>query len=489
MIADLNLKLLSKLVGSIMSIIGLTMIPSLIVSIVYGESAMVLDFVKAIAIAIVLGRILHLPKATRTGIKEKDAFLIASLCWIVSSLVGALPFLLSGYVGTPIDAIFESTSGFTAVGASILPDIEALPKGLLFWRSFTVWLGGMGILIFAIAILPALGISSLQIAKAESPGPNLEKFTSKTADTAKILYLYYMIMTIVQALLLIFGGMSVFDAFTHAFATTGTGGFSNYNDGVSHFNSTYINVILVVFMFLGSLNFAWYVDIVRGHWRDVFRNSELRFYSLVILIFIVAAGSILYFTGTYDSASSAIGQATFQIVATTSTTGFSITNYDVWPTAVKVIMFALFFMGGCTSSTSGSLRALRVLVLLKYIKREFFLKLRPNAVVPIRINGKPLSDASISSMLFLAGTFIGIFLVGCAIISLDGHSLATTVSSVLGALSTFGAGFDGISPLHNFSIFSDRSKIVFIIFMIAARLEFLTLFVLFTPYFWISRHK
>lgn len=490
MISDLNIKLLAKITGFVLLIISAGMLPSMLVSFLFGETSMLLRFFTAALAVAVCGLALHAVRPPRTAMKSKDAFLTATVCWIAASLAGALPFLLAGIDCGPLDAIFESTSGFTAVGASIFTDVEILPKGLLFWRSSTIWFGGMGILIFAVAILPAFGIGSFQIAKAENTSLRMEKIEAKTSDTAKILYRFYVFITALEILLLMLCGMPLFDAFIHSFGTVGTGGFSNYNGNISAFGSASVHIVVMIFMFVGSLNFNWYDEILKGRWRSLLAVSELRFYICILLVFSAAVTIILFVTGTCGGLAESIKNGAFQVISTASTTGFYLTDFGSWPAPAKILLFMLFFMGGCTASTSGSLRALRILVVLKYIKREFDLKKHPKAVLPIKLNGRPVSEAALSSMLYLVATYVCVLAAGCILICLfERQSLTTSVSAVAGVLSSLGQGFDEIGPSAGYYIFSAPSKIVFIILMLLARLELFTMMILFTPSFWMANKR
>lgn len=451
---------------------------------------MLMRFSLAALIVVLCGGALHAVRPESTAIKSKDAFLIAAVCWIAASLAGALPFMFADIACTPLNAVFESTSGFTAIGASIFQDVEILPKGLLFWRSSTIWFGGMGILIFAAAILPALGIGSFQIAKAENTSLRAEKIEAKTSDTAKILYQFYLFITALEIFLLALGGMPLFDAFIHSFGTVGTGGFSNYNGNVSSFSSTYVHIVVMIFMFMGSLNFNWYDELLKGRWRILLQASELKFYSCVILVFSLSITMILFFTGTCGGLAQAFKQSAFQVISTASTTGFYLTDFADWPAPAKILLFMLFFMGGCTASTSGSLRALRILAVLKCIKREFDLQMHPKAVFPIKLNGRAASEGALSGMLHLIATYACVFMIGCILVSIfEQQSLMTSVSAVAGVLSSLGQGFDGIGPSAGYYIFSAPSRLVFIVLMLLARLELFTIIILFTPSFWMAKKR
>ncbi len=481
----LNNILIMRMAGLITIVISLAMLPSLFVSFLYKEYETVNAFALTIVSLFILGLLtIALMKPKTHHLRIRDGYAIVSLCWILSSLLGAIPFMLTGDIPNFADAFFETSSGFSTTGASILTDIEALPKGLLFWRSFTHWLGGMGILVFAIAFLPTLGISGNRIAGAETTGPTLEKVSPKMTDTAKILYKIYLTFTVAQVLLLMLGDVNLYDSLIHTFGTVGTGGFSNYGDSVAHFSSTYVRVIITIFMILAGTNFALYHSFIRSGFKDFVIDSEFKAYLLILSIVTLLIAFNLAFTNHFENPSESLLDSAFQVASIMTTTGFATTDFDLWPTFSKILLFLLMFTGGCSSSTSGSMKVIRILVLFKMIKRGIIMRLHPQAVVSIKIDGKALPADTISAIGSFFFLFMGVQFLGTLLISLENFDFLTSFSAVAACLGNIGPGFSLVGPTLNFSIFSDASKLFLSLLMIAGRLELFTIMLLFTPQFW-----
>ena len=482
---DLNWNVIFRVTGALFIIIGFSMLPAMLVSFIYTEPDIIEAFVKTIIPSIFFGGLLILLNKQKEGRpKVRDGYIIVALCWILASCVAAAPFVISGEITNPIDAFFETCSGFSTTGSSILTDVEAMSKGLLFWRSFTHWLGGMGILIFAIALLPNLGISGQVIAKAEAPGPTLDKLTPKLSDTAKMLYLLYICFTAAETILLMFGGLSLFDSLVHTFGTVGTGGFSSYNDSIAHFDSAYVDIVISIFMIMSGVNFNLYFIIFRQNLKGFFKDAELRLFLSIIGISTLLISINLYATDTIGNIVTSFRYSLFQTATIISTTGFVTANYDLWPTFCKMILLILMFIGGCSCSTGGGLKVIRILVIVKLIKRGISLKLHPNAYVPLKINNKPLpvdTASAIASFVFL---YIITIFVSTILVSMDGFSLLTSFSAVVTCLGNIGPGFDLVGPVMNFSIFSNGPKLILSFLMLAGRLELFTIFLLLTPRFW-----
>ncbi len=416
----------------------------------------------------------------------RDGVLIVSFSWLFASFLGAMPFVLSGAIPDIFSAFFESASGLTTTGASILTDIESLPRGILFWRSFTHWLGGMGILVFAVAVLPSLGVGANIIASAEAPGPTMDKITPKISDTAKNLYLIYGIMTVVEIVLLMMAGLDLFDSLTHAFATMGTGGFSTYNDSIAHFGSATVELIIVVFMVLAGVNFNLYFYAIskpKGL-KNMWSDDEFRFYIFIILGAVSLITMNLFFANVYNGLNESLRFSLFQTVSIVTTTGFASSDYETWTTFGKVIIFILFFVGGCSSSTGGGVKVIRVLVLLKLIRRSIQVQIHPHAIINIKVNKEKLSIDTVSSIanfMFLHVIIVGL---GTVIISTSGFDFLTSFSSVLTCIGNIGPGFNLVGPSMNFSIYSGFYKACLSFLMIAGRLELFTFIMLFVPKFW-----
>jgi trk system potassium uptake protein TrkH len=480
----LNIKAVIRVAGIVSMIVGLAMSPALFVAVSYHESRAVFAFVVTITGALISGGLLMFfvrPESSKIG--HREGMLIVSLCWLIASLISALLFTLSGTTDF-CDGFFESASGFSTTGATILTDIEAVSKGVLFWRSFTHWLGGMGILVFAVALLPALGIKAFWIAESESPGPTFDKLTPKISDTAKILYLIYIGLSTIQTIMLLAGGMSLFDALTHMFSSMGTGGFSTYNDSIAHFNSFYLEMVLAFFMMASACNYNLYYLLLKGRWKDLLADEELRMFIGIITTFTLLIAVILYLSDTVHGAGESLRQSLFQTISIITTTGFATTDFNLWPNTVRLLLLLLMFIGGCASSTGGAIKVVRIVVLFKLIRRGIYKRLHPLAVIPIKLNGKNLSSDTVSAIASFLTLYMWVMLAGIVLISFDQIELMTTISSVITCLGNVGPGFGLIGPMSNFSLFSAPATLLLSFLMICGRLELFTLLLIFTPSFW-----
>ncbi|HZJ58500.1 MAG TPA: TrkH family potassium uptake protein, partial [Clostridia bacterium] len=394
----MNYGIVTRVLGNLLVLEALLMAPSLLVSIIYGQNDLY-AFLISMAIMIFLGLIMSRFGASNKKIKAREGLTIVALGWILASFFGSLPFVISGSIPSPIDAFFETMSGLTTTGSTLVGNIEVLPKGILFWRSFTHWIGGMGILVFTVAILPTMGIGGFQIFKAESPGPTADKIVPRIKDTAKILYITYISITVLQIVLLVVGGMSLYESAVHTFGTVGTGGFSTRNASIGAYKSTYIHVVITVFMIMSGASFSLYYGLVKGKWRDVIRNGELRLYLGIILASGIFIGLNLFIgTGAYKSIGLAFRDSFFQVGSIITTTGYATVDFDLWPAFSKMILLFLMFVGGCAGSTSGAIKNIRVLVLFKLIKRQVVKTFHPNAYTPIKVDGKVLNDDTVTGI-------------------------------------------------------------------------------------------
>jgi trk system potassium uptake protein TrkH len=440
-------------------------------------------FLITVIITGVIGFIMSKKTVIKNNVNVREGLAIVALGWIFASLFGALPFYLSGSIPLYVDALFETVSGFTTTGASILSNVEGLPHGVLFWRSFTHWIGGMGILVFTIALLPALGIGGFQIFKAESPGPTKDKIMPRIKDTAKILYTIYFSITILQIILLKLGGMSFFESMLHTFGTVGTGGFGIKNNSVAFYNSTYIHIIIGVFMLLSGVNFSLYYSLFKGGWKDVFKNEELRLYLAIVLMAIIAIAvnlSVTSYAGVFRS----LRDSFFQVSSIITTTGYTTANFDIWPTFSKMILFTLMFIGGCAGSTAGGIKVVRILILMKLIKRDVTKLFHPRAFISIKNSGKKVTDETIVSISGFFTLYIMIFVISTIIISLEGLDIVSTSSAVAATLGNIGPGLGVVGPASNFGGFSSASKVLFSFLMLSGRLEIFTLITLILPKNW-----
>lgn len=482
---NLSISSMCRITGVVLVVIGVSMLPSILVSVIYDGSSVFMPFIYTMVITVILG--LSLTKFfvhDSFRLKVRDGFLIVSLCWILSCFVGAVPFMVTGAIPSLADAFFESCSGFSTTGASILSDIEALPKGLLFWRSFTHWIGGLGILVITIALLPSLGIGGQNIAVSETPGPALDKITPKMSDTAKTLLVIYMLFTVIETILLMFGGMDLFDSLIHTFGTVGTGGFSNYNTSVAHFDSTYIRIVITAFMFLCGVNFnLFYFSVKRGP-KVFFEDSEFKLYLMFFGGTAIFLFAVLMISNTYGSFGEAAVDSAFQTASILTTTGFASADYETWPMICQMAILILMFMGGCSSSTSGGIKIVRIYVILQLIRRGVATRLHPNVVENIKLNGKNMPSDTVSAIANHMFLYIAMVFVGAFLIAFENTDLMTCFSSVITCLGNIGPGFGTIGPSENFSAMADFSKYLLSFYMIAGRLELYTLFILLTPKFW-----
>lgn len=482
---DLNWNIILRISGGLFIVISAAMIPSSLVSYIYNEPETALAFTKTIIPSMIIGGLLILVTKPGTGrIKVREGYIIVALCWILSSLIAAVPFVISGEIPSLVDAFFETCSGFSTTGASILTDIEALSKGLLFWRSFTHWLGGMGILIFAIALLPSLGINGQAIAKAEAPGPTLDKITPKLSDTAKMLYLLYLGFTLAITILLKAGGLSLYDSLVHAFGTIATGGFSIYNDSIAHYDSAYVDMVLALFMVIAGVNFNLYFILFRHGIRNFFRDLELRFFLFLVLTITLLVGINLFAANTYENLLDSLRYSFFQIATIISTTGYVTGDFDLWPTFSKILLLVLMLIGGSSSSTSGGMKVIRILVIFKFIKRGIARRLHPTAIVQLKVGSKVMPIDTISAIASFIFLYIMTIFISTILISMEGNSPMTNFSAVIACLGNIGPGFDQVGAVMNYGFFSDPSKLLLSFLMLAGRLELFTIIMLLSPRFW-----
>ncbi|MFI5359030.1 MAG: TrkH family potassium uptake protein [Halanaerobiales bacterium] len=473
--------LVLKTIGHLLIVEAVFMIAPLGVSIYYGESDFKAFFI-AILITAFVGTILSFSRARKEAVRYKEGFMIVGLGWLLISIFGAIPFLLAGTFDNFIDAFFETVSGFTTTGASVLKDIESQPHGILFWRSLTHWLGGMGVLVFTLSLLPAVGMSSLNILKAESTGPTPGKLVPKIAETARILYIIYILLTGLEIIFLKIGGMPLFDAVTHTFATVGTGGFSTKNKSIAAYNMPSIEWVIMIFTFLAGVNFSLYYDVLMGKFKSLFKDREFQFYCTVIGIAIILI--TINITDSWGNILLSFRQAAFQVVTIITSTGFATLDYSIWPAFSKMILFILMFFGGCAGSTSGGIKILRVMIVFKYIKREFYKLIHPNSVISIRIGGQTIPENVVQNVIAFVLLYFLIFAGLSLILLTQDMDLISSTSAVVASLSNIGPGFGSVGPAMNYAGLTTFTKILLSFTMILGRLEIYTVLILITPIFW-----
>ncbi len=471
----MNLAMVFYTLGKVVLFEGALMTLPLLVSGLYGEATSAYAFLISIVCCGFLGGICIWKKPANQVFYIKEGFIITALSWLFISLLGALPFGLTGAIPNPIDAFFETVSGFTTTGASILAEVESLPKGILFWRSFTHWVGGMGVLMFVLMLNASSGGSAANLMKAESPGPQVEKLVPKLQMTAKILYGIYIVFTLIQIILLLLGGMSWFDATTTAFGTAGTGGFGIKNDSIGGY-SPYLQWVVAIFMILFGVNFSFYFLLLQKKIRRAVLMEEVRWY--FILIGIATMIICLNIGHMYDGFFETLRHAVFQVGAIITTTGYATTDFNLWPELSKTVLVILMFVGACAGSTGGGMKVSRLMVLFKTVGKEIRQFLHPTGVTKVKVDGKTVPHETVRAINVFFVAYILIMAASVLIISLDNYSGITNFTAVVSALNNIGPGLDAVGPTGNFSGFSGLSKLVLIFNMLAGRLEIFPLLLL-----------
>ncbi|MCC7572914.1 MAG: TrkH family potassium uptake protein [Candidatus Methanofastidiosum sp.] len=469
-----------KIIGRLLMMIAVSMIFPVIWAFYYGEEEL-LVFIVSIAITFLFGYVLSEIKEKGEGLRLIEGLGVVSLGWAAISAFGALPFYLSGTLGY-LDAYFETMSGFTTTGATVIVNIDILPKSILFWRAMTQWIGGMGIIVLAVAILPALSIGGMQMFNAESPGPKLDKLKPQIRETAKILYGVYLIFTGAEILLLIAGGMGFFDASCHTFCTLATGGFSTRNASVAYYNSPFIEGVIVIFMFLSGANFMLHYSALRGK-LDYFKNKEFLFYTLILISSILIMTADLRYS-VFNNLSDAFRYSSFQATSIMTTTGFTTNNFDAYPALSRVLLIVLMFVGGCAASTGGGIKNIRVLIILKYFYREIYQFIHPNAILSIKVGEDTIPEDVLKGIIAFFIGYMIIFILSTIIVTAYGIDIITAIASVAATLGNVGPGLGLVGPIYTYALLPNLIKIVLTFCMWVGRLEIFTVMVLFVPDFW-----
>lgn len=459
---------------------ALLLVPVL-VAVIYQEKCGIV-FLIPIVILCLLFWVVGRKRPEHGQIYGKEGMVIVALAWILWSLFGAMPFTLSGYIPSYVDAFFETVSGFTTTGSSIIPDVEVLPHCLLFWRSFTHWIGGMGVLVFVLVVTSLDRKNSMHLMRAEVPGPEKDKLVPKAMSTARILYGMYLTLTVIEMVFLVIGGMNLFDSMIFSFGSAGTGGFSNYADSVAHFNSAYIDGVITVFCALFGVNFALFYFMILGDFKSVLKNEELRTY--ILLIAGATAAIMLNIHSLYPTIGKSFRYAVFQVVTVITTTGYSTADFAQWPMFSKAVLMMLTVIGACASSTGGGIKVSRLLVGIKCVKREIVQLAHPKSVGIIRIGGKKVSSDVLRTIYIYFIAYVGILIGSVVLISLDNFDFETTFSAVLTTLGNVGPGMAQVGPMGNFAEFSPLSKLILCFDMLVGRLEIFPFLVLFTAPAW-----
>lgn len=477
----MNYSIVKSVIGRVLQFEALFMLLPLVTALIYHERSGLSFFITGLA-CFVIGFLMVRKKPKNSVFYLKEGFVTVSLSWIVLSIAGAVPFVLSGYIPNPVDALFETVSGFTTTGASILTDVEVLPKCLLMWRSFTHWVGGMGVLVFLLSVLPMQGGGShMNLMKAESPGPSVGKLAPTVQSTAKILYGIYMLLTVTEIVLLLVGGMPLFDSLTISFGTAGTGGFGIKNSSIGDY-SAYLQIVVTIFMILFGVNFNAYYFILCRKVKQALAMEEVRAY------FIIIAASILLITwnikGMYAGIGEALRHSAFQVGSIITTTGYSTTDFDLWPQLSKTILVLLMFVGACAGSTGGGIKVSRFIILAKSMKKELHTLLHPRSIRKLKLDGHTLEHETVRSTNVFMVAYVFIFVTSLLLITFDNFDLITNFTSVAATLNNIGPGLSLVGPTQNFALFSNTSKLVLTFDMLAGRLELFPILLLFVRDTW-----
>ena len=477
----MNYKRILHTLGLVLCFEAACMILPLLCAIIYKESSLIITFIQCIGICLAVGVMLLMQRAKNKSIYAKEGFIIVGLSWLLMSLFGSLPFVFSKAIPDFIPALFETVSGFTTTGATIISDVEALPKSILLWRSFTHWIGGMGVLVFLVALLPMSGGSNMFLVKAESPGPSVSKLVPKVKSSAKILYGIYLLLTVIMAVLLCLGGMNLFEALNHTFATAGTGGFGILNTSVAEYSS-YIQIVITIFMILFGIDFSVYYFILIKKFSLVFRSSEVKAYLGIIFISILIICINCY--QLFENVFVSIKHSAFQVASIISTTGFATVDFDKWPELSKTILLLLTFTGACAGSTGGGIKISRIMIFMKSIAKEIVTTIHPKSTRKVQMNGKIIEHETVRTVNSYMAAYCAIFFISLLLISIDNFDFTTNFTAIAATINNVGPGLAMVGPTQNFSIYSPFSLLVIIFDMLAGRLEIFPLLVLFSKHTW-----
>lgn len=479
----INKAMIFRLLGFILVIESFFILLSMIVSLIYKEKATYSFLITFLISSLVAGVVLFLTKNARKDFGKREGYIIVCFVWIVLSLFGALPFIFSGAIPDFTNAFFETISGFTTTGASILNNIEELPKGILFWRSIIQWMGGMGIIVLSLAVLPFLGIGGVQLFTAEVPGVTYDKLHPRIKETAQRLWLIYVGFTLLETVLLYFAGMNFFDAINHSLTTMATGGYSTKQDSVAYFTSPLIQYIIIVFMFFAGVNFTLSYFAIKLKFRKIFKNEEFKSYLLIILVFTAIITSYLFINGSYDL-ETAFRNSLFQVVSVITTTGFVTDNYLAWAPLLVGLIFMLMFVGGSSGSTSGGVKVIRVMIILKNSYYELKRIIHPKAIIPTKLSGKPVPQHVVNNVLAFIVFYIIIFFLGFTAMLVLGLDMDSAMGAVATSLGNIGPGLGSVGPIENFANIPDSGKWILSFLMLLGRLELITVLIVFSPIFW-----
>ncbi|HDQ40004.1 MAG TPA: TrkH family potassium uptake protein [Desulfonatronum sp.] len=471
--------------GAIIAAVGLFMFPALLCSLYYKDTGS-MPLLISMVCSTFLGSFLYLGwrKHAPETVTSREAMAIVALCWISAGLFGAMPFYLNEAFDSFTDALFESISGFTTTGSSVLVDIEAVAPGLLFWRSMTQWLGGMGIIVLSVAVLPILGVGGMHLYRAEFSGGRQDRIKPRVRAAALSLWKVYILFTVLLAILLLLGGMNLFDALCHTLSTVATGGYSTKNLSMGHFQSAYLSIVVTVFMFLGAVNFALHYQALRGDPLALWRNSEARFFLILVLAAILIIALTLWATQTYVSFLDALLAGAFNLVSIITTTGFATTDFETWPSLTKGVLLLAMFVGGCAGSTAGGVKCMRIQLMCKHIFSECFRVIHPHAVVQVKMSGKVVEENVLAEVCGFLGLFAVLYVAASLLLAAMGLDMVTAFSASIAAMGNIGPGFGSVGPAENFAHLPAAAKWLLSWCMLLGRLELYALIIFLIPEFW-----
>ena len=480
----MQFRLITRFIAILIIFLGISMAFPLLVSVIYQDGS-TRPLIFSLLISVFSGFIILLftKRQVNNTLSHRDGVAIVTLGWIMAGLFGTLPFILSDAIPNFTHAFFESVSGFTTTGASVVTDIEGLPEGILLWRSLTQWLGGMGIILLSIAILPFLGVGGMQLYKAEVPSPVVDKLKPRISETAKTLWKVYLLITVIQIILLIAGGMSVFDAVCHAFCTMPTGGFSTKNASIAHFNSVYFDTVIIIFMLLAGINFSLHYKLFRGDLRIFGRDPECRVFLAVVGVFILLVTMDIY-GDVYSSFFEALRYAAFQVSSIITTTGFVTADYEKWPAFSRLVLLGCMFMGAMAGSTGGGIKFMRIILLAKHGYQQIFQIIHPHAITTVKLGGKPVPQDILNSIWGFFILYVGLFILATLIMASLGLDVISAIASVAASIGNIGPGLGLVGPVKNFLDVPEAGKWVLIFCMLLGRLEIYTVILLLTPEYW-----
>lgn len=477
----MNYKMIIYILGCVLKIEAAFMSIPLICALCYGEKAEISVIAICIVMCLVAGTLMSFKRPEKKTMYAREGFVTVALSWMLISIFGCFPFMISGHIPGFVDAFFETVSGFTTTGASILTNVEALPKSLLMWRSLTHWIGGMGVLVFLMAIMPLSGGGNLYLLKAESPGPSVSKLVPKVKSTAKLLYLIYIGFTFVQIILLLCGGVDLFESLAISFGTAGTGGFAVKNSGFAEY-TPYVQYVVTVFMILFGVDFSLYYLLLFKKDKTIYKSDELRAYVCIILVSILLIFMSVRFM--YPTSEEAFRHTAFTVGSIITTTGFATTDYNLWPEFPKMIVVLIMFIGACAGSTGGGIKVSRVLILLKSIVKEIRTNSHPRTTLKLKMNGRLIEHETVRGVNVFMASYAAIFVGALLIISFDNFDFTTNFTAIAATINNIGPGLGMVGPMGNFSAFSSLSKVIMSICMLVGRLEIFPMLVLFTHYTW-----